>query len=148
VAESGGLRPPVTKPDGVRLLTAADRPQLVVLTSGRDELVSSEYPHLDPDREEIWGCFEGGALRGVARAVVRLPTVWLLGGVYVDPAARGRGLGGALVHAALAAGGAAGATVALYVREDRVAARTMYERAGFRPHGRRVWIDAGAGLEP
>jgi ribosomal protein S18 acetylase RimI-like enzyme len=134
--------------EGVRKLTRADRPQLVDLASGRSDLVLSEYPLLDPEEEAVWGYFEGGRLRGVARAVVRLPSVWLLGGVYVDPSVRGRGLGVAIVRAALAAGARDGATVALYVREDRPAARTVYERAGFRPLGRRVWVDAGANLEP
>jgi ribosomal protein S18 acetylase RimI-like enzyme len=132
----------------VRSLTAADRPRLVALTSGRAELVASEYPQLDPDSERIWGYFEGEELQGVARAVVRLPSVWLLGGVYVDPTERGRGRGLALVRTVLAAGQSAGATVALYVREDRPAARAVYERAGFRLRSRRVWLGAGAALEP
>jgi GNAT superfamily N-acetyltransferase len=131
-----------------RRLTGADRRRLVSLTSGHDDMVASEYPHLDPDREAIWGVFEGEELRGVAQAVVRLPTIWILGGVYVDPAARGRGLGLEVVRAVLGAASHAGAPVALYVREDRPAARAMYRRAGFRTHGRRVWIDAGASLEP
>lgn len=132
----------------VRRLVRTDLPELLRLTSGRGEMVASEYPRLDPDQEAVWGCFEDGQLRGVARAVVRLPTVWLLGGVYVDPADRGRGLGVAVVRAALAAGMQEGAMVGLYVREDRPAARAVYEHAGFRPEGRRIWVDAGADLDP
>jgi ribosomal protein S18 acetylase RimI-like enzyme len=132
----------------VRALTGTDRASLAAWASGRSEMVVTDYPYLDPDREAIWGCFEHGRLCGVARAVVRLPTVWILGGVYVEPEARGRGLGLELVRAVLAAGRRAGAVVALYVREDRPAARAVYDRAGFEPRGRRLWVDAGAGLEP
>jgi GNAT superfamily N-acetyltransferase len=145
---------PVNQPEAdvpsatVRRLTRADRPELVSLASGRSDMVVSEYPHLDPEEEAVWGCFEGGRLRGVARAVVRLPTLWLLGGVYVDPGARRKGFGVAVVRAALAEGVRSGAMVALYVREDREGARAVYERAGFRPRGRRLWLDAGANLDP
>ncbi|MGI0156549.1 MAG: GNAT family N-acetyltransferase, partial [Thermoplasmata archaeon] len=130
-------------PSRARRLTRNDRVNLVALTSGESGLVPSEYPQLDPAHEAIWGVFEGERLRGVAQAVVRLPTVWVLGGVYVDPAARGRGFGGELVRAVVGAAEQVGAPVALYVREDRSDARAMYARAGFRPYGRRVWVDAG-----
>lgn len=133
---------------GARRLTGADRPGLFALTSHRNDLVASEYPHLDPEVEAIWGAFDGDRLRGVARAVVRLPTIWILAGVYVDPEARGKGFGRALVRAVLAAAEIAGAPVALYVREDRPAARAIYDRVGFRPHARRMWVDAGTALEP
>ena len=133
---------------GVRPLTGADRAYLTAWASRHREPVVAEYPGLDPDLEAIWGFFDGPRLLGVVRAAVRLSTVWLLAGVYVEPVARGRGIGLALVRAALSAGRRAGATVALYVREDRPAARTVYERAGFRPQHRRLWIDAGADLEP
>ena len=133
---------------GVRPLVAADRAELTRWAAGQTDPVVAEYPVLDPEREAIWGCFDDGHLRGVVRAEVRLPSVWIVGGVYVDPSARGRGIALSLVRAALTAGRAAGASVALYVREDRAAARAVYERAGFRPHARRVWVDAGAHLEP
>jgi ribosomal protein S18 acetylase RimI-like enzyme len=139
---------PGTTAPGIRRLGRSDRGTLSRWASGRTNPVVAEYPGLDPEREAIWGFFEGDRLLGVVRAEVRLPTVWLVGGVYVDPAARGRGVGLSLVRAVLDAGRAARAVVALYVREDRPAARTVYERAGFRSVVRRVWIDAGAGLEP
>lgn len=131
-----------------RRLAGADRPQLVALTSGRSELAASEYPQLDPDAEGVWGCFEGAQLRGVARAAVALPSVWILGGVFVDPGARGRGFGFSLVRAVVTEGRAAGVTIGLRVREDQHAARTIYERAGFRPVRRYAWMSAGTELEP
>jgi ribosomal protein S18 acetylase RimI-like enzyme len=148
VVERGSARTVIDAPAGVRRLNRSDRPALVALASRRGDMVVSEYSHIDPEQEAIWGSFEGGRLRAVARAVVRLPALWILGGVYVDPSARGRGLGVAVVGAALEAGVREGATAALYVRADRSAARSVYERAGFQLRGQRVWLDAGAGLEP
>jgi ribosomal protein S18 acetylase RimI-like enzyme len=74
--------------------------------------------------------------------------MWIVNGVYVDPNARGRGIGGVLVEAALASAREARARVGLYVREDRLEARRLYERLGFRPAGRRTWLDLGAGFSP
>lgn len=131
-----------------RRLTPADRPALVELTSGRSEMAASEYPHLDLEVERIWGCFEGSRLRGVARAAVALPYAWIIGGVFVDPETRGRGFGLSLMRAVVAEGRAAGVTIGLRVREDQQAARTIYERAGFRPARRYAWMGAGTDLEP
>jgi len=132
----------------VRRLLPDDRPALLALTRTDGELVASGYPALDLAEEFVWGAFEDGALAGVARRSVHLPDVWILSGVFVSPRLRGRGLGHALVRAVLADAAAARVTVGLFVREDRPAARTVYDRAGFRPIGRRLWIDAGSGLAP
>lgn len=143
---TGGERAPAAGP--VRRLLGADRPALLELTEASSELVASGYPSVDLDREAVWGAFDGARLAGVARTTVTLPGIWVLSGVFVDPARRGAGFGRALVDAVLAEAARARVPVGLYVREDRPAARALYDRAGFRPHGRRLWIDAGAGLEP
>jgi GNAT superfamily N-acetyltransferase len=137
-----------TAPTEVRRLTRADVPTLATWARRQTDPVTAEYPFLDPEVELTWGAFYGGRLVGVARAEVRLPRVWILGGVYVEEEARGQGRGRALVGEVLRAAGHEGARVALYVREDRVAARTLYEGLGFHPVDRRVWLDLGAGLAP
>jgi len=134
--------------EGVRLLTRRDRPRLVRWTSSQSDPVVAEYTQLDPGAEPVWGAFLGPDLVGVVRAAVRLPLVWVLGGVYVDPIARGQGLGRALVRSAQRAAAVDGAPAALFVREDRLAARTLYESLGFRRVASRTWLDAGAGLVP
>jgi len=132
----------------VRRLEREDHPALVAFAERQPDPVAAEYPALDPGEEWIWAAFDEGTLVGAVRAAVRLPEVWLLGGVYVEPRLRGRGVGRALVAAALTQAREARTTVGLFVREDRDEARRLYERMGFRPVGRRTWLDLGAGLSP
>jgi ribosomal protein S18 acetylase RimI-like enzyme len=132
----------------VRRLERTDHPALTAFATRQADPVAAEYPALDPGEERIWGAFDRGNLVGAARAAVRLPEVWLLGGVYVDPSARNRGVGRELVEAALAAARSEGVRVGLFVREDRLDARRVYEGLGFRPTGRRTWLDLGAGFSP
>jgi ribosomal protein S18 acetylase RimI-like enzyme len=132
----------------VRRLERSDHSELTAFAERQSDPVAGEYPALDPGEEWIWGAFDRGKLVGAVRAAVRLPDAWLLGGVIVDPVARGRGVGQALVRAALAEAREVRARVGLYVREDRLEARRLYERMGFRPSGRRTWLDLGAGVSP
>jgi len=140
--------PRVPEPARVRKLERSDHTALVEFAGHQTDPVAAEYPSLDPGEDWIWGAFAEGRLVGAVRAAVRLPDVWLVGGVFVDPAARGRGVGQALVAAALASAREERVRVGLYVREDRVEARRMYDRLGFRPLGRRTWLDLGAGFAP
>ena len=80
----------------------------------------------------------------MARAAARLPRVWVLGGVFVEPSLRGRGLGRDLVAAAVAEAERAGARAGLYVRDEPAPALRMYEALGFQEVGRRSWLDVGA----
>ncbi len=132
----------------VRRLGRTDLPALVAFSERQSDPMVAEYAALDPGEEWIWGAFGHGTLLGAVRAAVRLPEIWVVNGVYVDPNARGRGVGGVLVQAALASAREARARVGLYVREDRVEARRLYERLGFRPVGRRTWLDLGVGSAP
>jgi len=147
LASETGALPPRPEPE-IRRLRAPDRGALSAWADRQDDAVVGEYAHLDPEAELVWGAFEDGRLVGAIRAAVRLPRIWVLGGVYVEPAARGEGWGRSLVETALSAARAAGAPLALYVREDRTPARTLYASLGFRSVGRRVWLDAGSGLSP
>lgn len=143
---AGGPTPIV--PEAVRRLTRRDVSRIGAWAERQDDPVVAEYPFLDPEAEMVWGAFDRERLVGVARAEVRLPNVWVLGGVFVEPAQRGQGWGRALLAAALRAAGATRAQVALYVREDRGPARGLYESVGFLPVGHRIWVDLGAGIAP
>ena len=58
-----------------------------------------------------------------------------LWGVYVDPSLRGRGVGAALVRAAIAHARTRVAVLQLSVQFDNAAARALYRRLGFVPYG-------------
>jgi GNAT superfamily N-acetyltransferase len=147
-APRGAAEPGPPGPAPTRRLGSDDRAAVAALTERNPEVVAAGYSDLDLGRETVWGVFDGARLAGVARAAVALPRAWILSGVFVHPELRGRGFGRALVRAALDEARRAGVPVGLYVREDRPAARAVYAAAGFRPHGRRIWCDAGAGLAP
>lgn len=129
----------------VRRLAHDDRPELVRWSRRGDEPDRPDYAAIDPAAEPIWGAFERGRLVGVTRAAVRLPLVWVVAGVYVDPEARGHGLARRLVGTLIQEAEGAGAPTGLFVREDAGAARRVYEGLGFRPVGRRLWVEVPAG---
>ncbi|GAA1968573.1 GNAT family N-acetyltransferase [Amycolatopsis minnesotensis] len=80
---------------------------------------------------------------GIASGLPR-PDEWLLAAMWVAPAARGRGVGAALVDAVAAAAAEHGFPVlALQVQEDNTAARRLYERLGFTATGE--WEATGRG---
>jgi len=139
---------PAVEDDAVRRLVSDDRTALIAWARRHPDRETAEYPTLDLDAEAAWGAFDRGRLLGVARAAVRLPGAWIVSGVFVEPEARRQGFGARVVAAVLRAAEAANASVGLYVREDRPAARALYERLGFRGAGRCLWLDLGAGLEP
>jgi [ribosomal protein S18]-alanine N-acetyltransferase len=63
---------------------------------------------------------------------------WELENIVVAPSARRQGLGNRLLNALLAAAREThSASVFLEVRESNSAARTLYEKAGFKQTGRR-----------
>lgn len=139
--------------DGVRRLTEGDRDALQRFVQQEPAWLVRGYaglrPSTDPAREEpAWAAFDGERIVGLARAQVRLPEVWILGGIFVTESHRNRGLGRALTAAATVAAEARGARAALYVREDNAPARAVYEALGYRVLDRRAWIDAGAEHAP
>lgn len=136
--EPGGLR---VQRAAVRRLGREDRPALAELVRAYGELELGGYEDLDPEEEPVWGLLEGSRLVGVARAAVRLPRVWVLGGVFVVPARRGHGLGRALVSAAVEEAEHSGARAGLYVRDEPAPALRLYEELGFHEVGRRSWLD-------
>ena len=64
--------------------------------------------------------------------------------MWVDPAARGRGIAGDLIRAVARWTQERGSTrVVLFVQEANEPAQLLYERAGFRPTGDREAAPAG-----
>ena len=144
---------PRTPVEGVRRLREEDLPALRRFIASEEAWLVRGYtsvrPTTDPKREEpAWAAFDGDRIVGVARAQVRLPEVWVLGGIYVTESHRNRGIGRTLTAAATLEAEARGARAALYVREDNAPARKVYEELGYRAMDRRAWIDAGADRSP
>jgi ribosomal protein S18 acetylase RimI-like enzyme len=142
-----GPPPEGERPRALRL-TPSDREELTRFAQENPDRLTRPFLTLDLSAEPIWGSFEGRRLAGVARATVRLPNVWIVGGVFVAPGARGRGHGWALAGAACEAAGGAGAIAGLFVREWNTSALHLYERMGFRPVARRFWVEVDRPTAP
>jgi predicted GNAT family acetyltransferase len=84
----------------------------------------------------------------VARTLVELPGLWVLGGIFTDPDHRGRGFGRAVTRSLVASAQRVGADSALYVRADNAPARALYAELGFQHHHPLLWLDAGSGQTP
>ena len=137
----------------VRRLRASDLSRLQEFAARSEEWVRRGYSRrvlLEPPPvpEAIWGAFDGERLVGVASTQVMRSSVWIIGGVYVDPAHRGEGLGRDLAAAAVAEADGVGAHTALYVRDDNLPALRAYERVGFLTVRHRIWVDAGTNRVP
>lgn len=131
-----------------RRLTDEDRPVLRGLAESDRSTVTDTYLSLEPDQDWVVGGFERGRLVAVARAEVRLREVWHISGVHTRPSDRARGWGRRVVERLIEDAGAAGASTALFVREDNEPARRLYDRLGFDAGSRRIWLDAGADRSP
>ncbi len=100
----------------------------------------------DPERGRLLLVADGDRPVGVAA----LSFVWTIehGGrsawleeLYVEPAARGRGIGAALLRAACEAAADAGAVaIDLEIERGHERAARLYERAGFQPLARARWV--------
>lgn len=83
---------------------------------------------------------EGGSAVGLTFGIFdkEHPRIGHVGGMWVDPLARGQGSGRALLDAAVAWGRSRALDrLELWVTEGNTAATRMYERAGFTDTGRR-----------
>jgi GNAT superfamily N-acetyltransferase len=147
-APPGAPPPAGSQDERVRRLTGDERPLLEQFARHQTDRIGSSYAGIDPGREPVWGGFGDGRLVAVARPAARLARLWIVSGVYVAPEERQMGWGRAVVRAVMVEATRAGARCALYVRERSTTARALYERLGYRPVGRRLWVDAGAHREP
>ncbi len=123
-------------------LTRSDAPLLRELARAHPGDLTNPYATADPDVEPIYGVVEAGRLVGVARVQAATPRAWIIGGVFTVPDRRGRGFGREATRAAVAAAVVAGARPALFVKEENLPARRIYERLGFVARERRALVDA------
>jgi len=103
----------------------------------------------EPDRHAMFLAEEAAAAAGIAFGLVDRERADRahLGGMWVDPAARRRGVGRALVDAVLAWARERGfGDVVLWVAEGNAAAAALYERAGFTRTGGRDHLASNPSL--
>ncbi len=91
-------------------------------------------------KQRPYGVFINDELVSIALAYVRMPEVWVVGGVYTKPRFRGRGYAKAVTSAVTEEAVNAGAKAVLHVRRDNEAALKVYRRLGYRVISEKVWI--------
>ncbi len=140
---------PMSDDPRVRPALGSDADRLRAWASDHPDPMARGYAQFDParysaqpyPRDVVWAAFHGDRVVGAASAVVRLPSIWTLTSIYVDPFARGEKLGTALTARGLEASRRAGALAQLNVRENNAPARRVYERLGFVEHDRVVLVE-------
>jgi DNA-binding MarR family transcriptional regulator/GNAT superfamily N-acetyltransferase len=96
------------------------------------EIVAGFIKHLRPAKERCWIVEKNGEIAGSVLLVRGSETVARLRLLYVEPSARGAGIGARLIDECIVfAKRARYKTITLWTQSELVAARRLYKKAGF-----------------
>jgi len=132
----------------IRLAALQDAPQAFASTYKREEAFAEADWRRWIGRGDTFLAYArelGAAPVGIVGGYEAEPGTIELISMWVSPAARGRGIGQALVGAVVGRARAAGMSrVHLWVTESNHSARLLYERCGFQPTGERQPLPSDA----
>jgi DNA-binding MarR family transcriptional regulator/GNAT superfamily N-acetyltransferase len=110
-------------------------------------IVAEFIAHYDAKWERCWMAEQDGALVGCVFLVRRSKTIAKLRLLFVEPAARGLGIGARLVSECIRFARHAGyKKIALWTQSELTAARHIYDRAGFTLVGKKPHFSWGKNL--
>ncbi|MEM2093040.1 MAG: GNAT family N-acetyltransferase [Candidatus Bathyarchaeia archaeon] len=135
----------------VRILSGlndAERLMKLFSTDGNRPKESLEKNLERISKTPVYGVFVDEELVSCAAAIVRLPKVWLVGGVYTHPSYRNKGYATLAASAVTEEALKTAECASLIVRRDNFPAIRVYEKIGYRKVGEKIWIDMGTGLKP
>jgi DNA-binding MarR family transcriptional regulator/GNAT superfamily N-acetyltransferase len=103
------------------------------------EIVAAFVQHLRPSKERCWIAEKDGEIVGSVLLVSKSQTVAKLRLLYVEPSARGLGIGARLIDECVRFARQAGyRQITLWTQSDLDAARRLYKKAGFTLTGKKA----------